>query len=101
MNPENDLWLQFGARQMEVFEKDNIAFVNVLVFGSGLRKSMNEVYRAIVKYKIAPKIEDVSLSEKEKLWLRANAVAEKGSLDKEQLIELSKALYVIECFQTK
>lgn len=101
MNPENDQWIIFGAKQMDVFDRDNVAFVNCLVFGEGLRNSMIEVYKAIVKYKIAPRIEELPVPEKEKLWLRANAVAEKRLMDKEQLIQLSKSLYVIECFQNK
>lgn len=100
MNPETDPWIIFGAKQMELFDRDNITYVNCLVFGEGMRKSMIEVYRAIVKYGIVPKIEDLPVPEKEKIWLRANAVAE-NRIAKEQLIELSKALYVIECFQTK
>lgn len=101
MTAENDMWILFGAKQMDVFERDNIAFVNCLVLGEGLRRCMIEVYRAIVRYGIAPRIEELDNFEKEKLWLRANDVAGKGLLNKEQLIELSKALYVIECFQTK
>jgi hypothetical protein len=100
MNPENDHWIIFGVKQMELFDKDNVTYVNCLVFGEGMRKSMIEVYRAIVKYGIAPKIEDLPVAEKEKIWIRANAVAE-NRIAKDQLIELSKALYVIECFQTK
>lgn len=100
MNPEVDPWIIFGVKQMELFDKDNVTFVNCLVFGEGMRKSMIEVYRAIVKYGIAPKIEDLPVLEKEKIWLRANAVAE-NRIAKDRLIELSKALYVIECFQTK
>jgi hypothetical protein len=101
MNPENDTWILFGAKQMDVFDKDNIAFVDCLVFGGGLRKSMNEVYRAIVRYGFACSIENLPQHEKEKLWLRANAVRGEVELNRDQLVELSKALYVIECFQTK
>ena len=101
MTPEKDHWIIFGVKQMELFDKDNVTFVNCLVFGEGMRKSMIEIYRAIVKYGMAPKIEDLPVPEKEKIWIRANAVAEKRLMDKEQLIELSKALYVIECFQTR
>jgi hypothetical protein len=101
MNPKTDPWIIFGVKQMDVFDKDNIAFVSCLVSGDGLRKCMIEVYRAIVKFKFVPPIEDVDIREEEKIWLRANAVDENRILTKEQLIELSKALYVIECFQKK
>jgi hypothetical protein len=99
--PGNDLWIIFGAKQMDAFDRDNIAFCNCLVLGDGLRKSMNEVYRAIIKHGLAPKIEELPQHEKEVLWLRANDIAGKNFLNKEQMIELSKALYVIECFQKK
>lgn len=100
MNPETDPWIIFGVKQMALFDSDNVTFVNCLVFGEGMRKSMIEVYRSIVKHGLALNIEDLPVSEKEKIWLRANAVAE-NRIGKEQLIELSKALYVIECFQTR
>lgn len=100
-NFENDQWIVFGAKQMDVFERDNVAFCNCLVFGNGLRKCMMYVYLAIVRHKLAPRIEDLPQHEKEKLWLRANEVAANYSLDKEQMIELSKTLYVIECFQKR
>jgi hypothetical protein len=101
MNPENDRWIIFGAKQMDAFDRDNIAFCNCLVLGEGLRRSMNEVYRAIVKYGLAPKIEELPQHEKEKIWLQAKDVAGKNYLDEKQMLELSKALYVIECFQKK
>lgn len=101
MNPENDQWIIFGAKQMDVFDQNNIAFCNCLVFGEGLRRCMIEVYKAIVKYKLAPKIEDLPIAEKEVLWLRAKDVAGEILLGKEEMIELSKALYVIECFQKR
>lgn len=101
MNPERDPWIIFGAKQMDVFDQNNIAFCNCLVFGDGLRKCMIEVYKAIVNHKFATKIEDLSLAEKEVLWLQAKEVAREILLDKEQMIELSKALYVIECFQKR
>lgn len=100
-NPKDDQWIVFGSKQMDVFEKDNISFCNCLVLGDGLRKCMQHVYWAIIKHGFAPKIEDLPLSEKEKLWLRANDIAGKNYLEKEQMIELSKALYVIECFQKR
>lgn len=101
MNPENDQWIIFGAKQMDVFDQNNIAFCNCLVFGEGLRRCMVEVYKAIVKYKFASKIEDLPIAEKEGLWLRAKDVAGEILLGKEEMIELSKALYVIECFQKR
>ncbi len=101
MNPENDQWILFGVKQMDVFDRDNVAFVHCLVFGEGLRRAMIEVYSAIVKHKFAPAIEDLPVFEKEQIWIRANAVDENKFLTKDQLIELSKALYVIECFQTR
>lgn len=101
MNPADDMWIQFGAKQMDAFDQNNIAFCNCLVFGEGLRRCMVEVYKAIVKYKFAPEIEYLPIAEKEELWLRAKAVAGEMLLSKEQMIELSKALYVIECFQKK
>lgn len=100
-NPEKDEWIVFGAKQMDVFERDNIAFCNCLVFGQGLRKCMLHVYSAIIKHGFAPKIEDLPIAEKEVLWLRAKDVAGEILLGKEEMIELSKALYVIECFQKR
>lgn len=101
MTPEKDLWILFGIKQMDVFDKDNIAFCSCLVSGEGLRKCMIEVYRAILKHGLATAIEELPHHEKEKLWQRALAVCDGKVLNKEQMIDLSKSLYVIECFQTK
>lgn len=99
MNPENDQWIIFGARQMEVFDQHNISFCNCLVLGDGLRTAMNEVYRAIVRHGFAVRIEELPQHEKEKFWNQAKDIAGRNYLNREQMIELSKALYVIECFQ--
>lgn len=101
MNPETDIWIIFGAKQMDVFDKDNIAFCNCLVLGNGLRRSMVEVYNAIVRYKLATKIEELPIHQKEKLFIQAKEIAGNNALNKEGMIELCKALYAIECFQTK
>ena len=101
MTPENDQWIIFGAKQMDVFDQNNIAFCNCLVLGDGLRTSMNEAYRAIVKHGFAPRIEELPQHEKEKYWFQAKDIAGQNYLNREQMIELSKALYVLECFQTK
>lgn len=99
MNPDrtiqNDPWLAFGVKQLELFEKDPAAFCELLVTASGLRNSMLAVYNAMMRYTQGSPIEALPVEEKERFWAFAKKLAN-GRLNNQQCIDLAKILYMLE-----
>ena len=98
--PIDDIWIQLGCKQMDLYEKDSEAYRKCLVYGSSIRSILKSVYVSIIKFKLADPIEELPSDEKEILWKEALDLG-RDSLNQEGLIDLVKSLYVIKCFLTK
>lgn len=91
-----DPWVVFGDNMYPITRTHTETFKNMLGWAAGLRSCMMEVYRVAVKYDQMSPIEDIPLQEKARIWEEAKKIAEGRELTKDQVIEISKIIYLIE-----
>ena len=89
--------LDFGRKQTELFEKDNISYTEALLRLTGSRKMMVWLYGILRNYKYIVPIEKLEVEVKEKMWLTVKDICSQES-DKNKLTDMCKAFYVIEYF---
>lgn len=95
-----DMWLMLGAKQMDVFDRDPVTYMNCLVAHSTLREIWRMVYtRAVITKELTP-IENIPVNIKAQLWEEAKEIAG-GLLNHDECVTLSKALLTIKCFAGK
>lgn len=91
------MWFQLAIKELTNLEANNAAYIELMVTGSAQRNIFLMCYDASVRAKEIPSIEQQDDEFKREIWERAKAVAN-GRCDHPTLIELSKALYCIQCF---
>lgn len=96
-DPTENMWIKLGCLQMDVFEANSEAYMNLLITGLTQKVIMLMCYFVSVRMKLILPMEQLPESEKRELWERAKEIAS-GRLDHNQTIELSKCLYTISCF---
>lgn len=98
--PLDNMWIQLAIKEMDSFEGNSEAYFKVLATGLTQRIIMVMCYFVSVRMGIVKPLQELEVEKKQKIWIHAK---ELGGPNCEQwkLIELSKALYVIQCFQTE
>ncbi len=97
MTLERNDMLELGRKQAQLFTANNVAYCEALVTCYCPREIMVLTYHRLVRQgKITP-IEDMLQEQKETAWQTAKDMAA-GRLGKAALIEVVKALLVIEYF---
>ncbi len=89
--------LDLGKKQSEIFISDNIGYVNSIITCKVPRQILLDCYSVLTRSGILKPIEDMPKEEKRNVWETAKEFA-KDRLDKDQLIELVKALISLEYF---
>jgi hypothetical protein len=97
-NRQHQIMLDFGRKQAELFEKDNIAYTEALLRLTGSRKMMVWLYDILKNYKYLVPIEDLEKEAKEKMWLTVKDICNGRLEDKEKAIQMCKAFYALEYF---
>lgn len=80
----------------DVIRKDISGFKQLLCSAGATRKCMVEVYRSAVKWDQIVPIEKLPSNQKIKYWEEAKKLAKGRGLTQEQVIELSKVIYLID-----
>jgi hypothetical protein len=91
---------EVAKKQAAMCNDDSVTYINCLITCEGMRGLMTTVYNALINTKRAIKIEDLSLEEKNTLWLQTKEFAN-NQLNLQETIKLSKCLYSIEYFLTQ
>lgn len=89
--------LDLGRKQAQLFLSDNLTYCEFLVCCDCPRAILVMAYFRLVKERKLTAIEDMLLSEKETAWQTAKDIAQ-GRLGRRPLVEVVKALLVIEYF---
>lgn len=100
MKSLSDYSIELGRNQVfgrYGFHWNNQNFIDCLVKFYYVRWTLTCAYSGLIGKKIIIPIESLPAEEKEKLWLETKYYAD-GKLNKNQLVELSKALISLEYF---
>lgn len=98
--PALNQWIELGRKQYAVFENDCENYIKCLVANQSMRTVLNCVYNSLVGRKEMIAIENLSQEGKITLWEATKEFA-KGTLNQQQMIDLSKSLYTLEYFGSK
>lgn len=98
--PALNQWIELGRKQYAVFENDSLNYINCLVANTSMRTVLNCVYDSLVGRKEMIPIELLNQENKLALWEGAKEFS-KGTLNQQQMIDLSKSLYTLEYFAGK
>lgn len=90
-------WLELGKKQAQEFDKNNFAYMEILVTCDCSRSIMSVCHSVLVKRNIFPVLEFMCEEDKRTAWETAKEFA-RGRLNNEKLIELCKALLSLEYF---
>ena len=97
-NRQHQIMLDFGRKQVALFEKDNISYTEALLRLSGSRKMMVWLYDVLKNYKYVVAIEDLEPEVKKKMWLTVKDICSGRLEDNDKLVEMCKAFYALEYF---
>lgn len=86
--------IQIGIEYVEMFEKDNVFFIESVVKFAALRRLLLWVYTSLLADKKISPIERLDHANKLSLWSDAKEFAA-GRLNNEDCISLSKILYTL------
>jgi len=89
--------LELGKKQAELFISNNLVYADCLVKFDSCRSIMNTCYRILVNSNEIVPIEEIKKEDKLNIWDTAKELS-KDRLDRNQLIELVKALVTLEYF---
>lgn len=92
---EENSFIGLAKKQVLLFEKDHISWMNLLVTSVCVRKIMFMAYNSLVNHKNIRPIQDMSEKEKSTIWESAKEFA-KDRLKKDELVQVSKALISLE-----
>lgn len=90
-------WIELGRKQASLFMDNNLPYVECLITADCNRSILNTCYNVLVRSKKMIPIDKLPEKEKLTLWETAKEFA-KDRMNKEQLIELVKALLTLEYF---
>lgn len=88
-------WMETAKKQVELFQNDNVAWMNVFITSEAIKTIMETAYRVLTREKKVVEIENMAQSDKKTLWETANDFA-KGKLAKDELIRVCKGLVALE-----
>lgn len=91
----SDMMIDMGYEHAKMCNENSVGYIQTLVSGTGMRMIMTTVYNSLVAKKKISKIEDLSLEEKNTLWLQTKEFAN-NTLSLAETIKLSKSLYTLE-----
>lgn len=98
-------WLEvmwnIGRKETACFEDYSVLYVESLIGTNLRRRLMVWVYCYLVGRGKAPRIEDLEPDVKQKMWLTAKDICAGKIVDQKKMIEICKALYVIEYFMNE
>jgi len=91
------LW-GIARKELEVFEGNNEAYVDNLIYCNCRRHLMVWIYAYLVGCKKAPRIENLDPEVKQQMWGFVKEICAGKTEDKTRMVEISKTFYVIEYF---
>ena len=91
------LW-KIGRKEVQVFEGNNLAYVDNLIFCNCRRHLMVWIYAYLVGCKKTKKIEDLEPEVKKEMWAFEKEICAGKTEDKKRMIEIAKVFYTIEYF---
>ena len=91
------LW-RIARKELEVFEGNNMAYVDDLIFCNCRRHIMTWIYARLVGCKKAKKIEQLDPEVKKDMWIFVKEICAGKTDEKKRMIEIAKTFYVIEYF---
>lgn len=94
MNPIDDIWIQLGIKQMDIFDQNNEAYMSMLVNGTSLVSIWKVVYERAIALKVLTPLDETPSDYKRLLWREAYDLS-KGKLNKEEMSSLCRALYTM------
>lgn len=94
MIAENNTYLDIVKKEIDLFDKDNEKYINILISNYPRRSIMLMAYRELVDANIIPEIRTIPKEKQRTLWEGAKELAD-GRLSNDECIVLSKALYVL------
>lgn len=92
---ENNTFMQLAQKQVELFQNNNIAWMDAMVTSDCIKGIMCIAYRAFVREKKITAIEDMPIGEKKKLWEQAKEFA-KNRLNQQEMVDLCRSLLTLE-----
>lgn len=96
---QNSPFLDLARKESEIFQKDNIAWMECLVTCDCTKTIMELGYKILVRQNKITPIEKMAQVDKENLWGQARDFA-KGRLDREGLMKMCRGLITLEYFLT-
>ncbi len=91
----NSPFLDLARKQAELFQNDNINWMETLITCECTKSIMEIGYNVLVRQKVITPIEDMAQEDKLKLWESAKEFAN-GRLDQKQLVRVAKSLLTLE-----
>jgi hypothetical protein len=91
----NELFIDIGYKQAAMCNENSFSYINCLISADGIRNLMVSVYNSLITKKLLSKIENLSIEEKNILWIQTKEFAA-NKLNLNETISLSKSLYAIE-----
>jgi hypothetical protein len=95
-------WLQavwrVARKEVAVFESNNLAYTDELIFCNARRHLMVWFYAYLVSSKKAPRIEDLELEVKKEMWAFVKELCAGKTNDSKRMKEIAKVFYLIEYF---
>jgi hypothetical protein len=92
---------RIGRKETELFEEDNMKYLDTLTW-SGLRRGiMVWVYNDLSRDKKLTRIEDLDQDTKKQMWNTVREMCAGKTDDKKIMIEIAKSFYLIEYFLNK
>lgn len=95
MKPFSEMILDLGRKQAAMCNDNSVTYINCLITADGIRALMVLVYNSLVSTKRIQKIQNLSIEEKNTLWVQTKEFAD-NKLNLQETINLSKSLYAIE-----
>lgn len=86
---------KLALKQLELFQKDQLAYLNALIGCDTVRVLMNNIYKAIVSSGRLTAIDDLPVGDKKELWLTAKDFSQ-DRLNNEGMIQMAHVLYLLE-----